>query len=150
MHPILLFLHLTSVAVWVGGMFFAWVCLRPVAAVQLQPPSRLSLWLAVFARFFPWVWGAVVTILATGFATLFLVGMKHAPLHWHLMLLLGLIMCGIFVYVFLAPYQKLRAAVTAQDLSAGVAALGRIRQLIGANLILGLVTIAVSSIGRLI
>ena len=60
MHPILLFLHLTGVAVWVGGMFFAWVCLRPVAAVQLQPPARLSLWLAVFARFFPWVWGLLL------------------------------------------------------------------------------------------
>ncbi|MCX7168828.1 MAG: hypothetical protein NTY41_00670, partial [Proteobacteria bacterium] len=60
--PLLLFLHLISVTVWVGGMFFAYVCLRPVVAAQLQPPQRLPLWAAVFARFFPWVWLAVVLI----------------------------------------------------------------------------------------
>jgi uncharacterized membrane protein len=150
MHPILLFLHLTGVALWVGGMFFAWVCLRPVAAVQLQPPARLLFWTAVFARFFPWVWGAVVAILSSGLATLLLIGMKQAPLYWHLMLLLGLIMSGIFAYVFIAPYQKLKATVAVQDWPAGGTALDRIRQLIGTNLILGLATIAVASLGRLI
>jgi uncharacterized membrane protein len=150
MHPIFLFLHLAGVSLWVGGMFFAWVCLRPVAAAQLQPPARLSLWSAVFARFFPWVWAAVAAILSSGLATLLFVGMKHAPLHWHLMLLLGIIMSGIFVYVYLAPYQKLKAAVVVQDWPAGGVALARIRQLIGTNLVLGVVTIAVASLGRLI
>jgi uncharacterized membrane protein len=150
MHPIFLFLHLAGVVLWVGGMFFAWVCLRPVAASQLQPPARLALWSSVFARFFPWVWGAVVAILFSGLATLLFVGMSHAPLHWHLMLLLGLIMCSIFVYVFVAPYQKLKSAVAVQDWPTGGAALGRIRQLIGTNLLLGFLTIAVASLGRLI
>jgi uncharacterized membrane protein len=149
MHPIFLFLHLVGVVIWVGGMFFAWVCLRPVAAAQLQPPARLSLWAAVFARFFPWVWGAVASIISSGLATLLSVGMKHAPLHWHLMLLLGLAMSTIFVFVFLDPYQKLKTAVATQDWPVGGAALGRIRQLIGVNLTLGLVTIAVASLGRL-
>ena len=150
MHPVFLFLHLAGVTLWVGGMFFAWVCLRPVVAAQLQPPARLSLWTAVFGRFFPWVWGAVFAILSSGLATLFLLGMQHAPLYWHLMLFFGLIMCGIFVYVFMTPYQKLKASVAVQDWPAGGSALGRIRQLIGINLILGLVTIAVAWLGRLI
>jgi uncharacterized membrane protein len=150
MHPIFLFLHLAGVVIWVGGMFFAWVCLRPVAAAQLQPPVRLSLWAAVFARFFPWVWGAVAAIISSGLATLLFVGMKHAPLHWHLMLLLGLVMIAIFVFVYLDPYQKLKTAVAVQDWPVGGAALGRIRHLIGVNLILGFVTIAVASLGRLV
>lgn len=149
MHPIYLFLHLAGVTLWVGGMFFAWVCLRPVAASQLQPPARLMLWSAVFARFFPWVWAAVAAILSSGLATLLPVGMKYAPLHWHLMLTLGLIMCGIFVYVFASPYKKLDAAIAAQNWATGGAALGTIRKLIGINLTLGFITIAVATLGRL-
>jgi uncharacterized membrane protein len=51
-HNPLLFLHLISVAIWVGGMFFAYFCLRPAAVEILEPPQRLPLWLATFKRFF--------------------------------------------------------------------------------------------------
>lgn len=149
MHPILLFLHLAGVVLWVGGMFFAWMCLRPVAAAQLEPPARLTLWAGVFARFFPWVWVAVSAILISGLQTLLSVGMKLAPIHWHAMLLLGLVMGAIFVYVVTRPYGKLKAAVADQDWPAGGRALGQIRQLIGINLILGFVTVGVASLGRL-
>jgi uncharacterized membrane protein len=149
MHPINLFLHLAGVVLWVGGMFFAWMCLRPVAAAQLQPPARLKLWVAVFARFFPWVWGAVAAILLSGMLTLLATGMAQAPLHWHLMLLLGVIMTAIFIYVVRVPYAKLRNAVAHEDWSVGGAALGRIRQLVGINLLLGVVTIAIATLGRL-
>ena len=44
-----------GVVVWVGGMFFAYVCLRPVAAAQLPPPQRLPLWRCVFDLFLNWV-----------------------------------------------------------------------------------------------
>lgn len=150
MHPIYLFLHLAGVVLWVGGMFFAWMCLRPVAAVQLEPPARLKLWAAVFGRFFPWVWLAVAAILLSGLLAMLAVGMKHAPLHWHVMLWLGLAMSAIFVYVFLVPYGQLKNAVAAQDWPRGGMALGQIRRLVGVNLMLGFVTTAVASIGRLL
>ena len=149
MHPILLFLHLAGVVVWVGGMFFAWMCLRPVAAVQLEPPARLRLWAAVFARFFPWVWGAVSMIFLSGLLTMLATGMKYAPFHWHLMLLVGLTMSAIFTYVFVSPYGKLKVAIADQDWPAGGMALGQIRQLIGTNLVLGFATVAAASLGRL-
>ncbi|MCF8209357.1 MAG: hypothetical protein K9K38_08145, partial [Rhodoferax sp.] len=95
MDPYLKFLHVAGVVVWVGGMFFAWMCLRPVAAANLEPPARLTLWRDVFSRFFPWVWAAVLAILLTGLWTLMLVGMKHAPIYWHIMLLVGLLMATI-------------------------------------------------------
>ena len=44
LRPLLLFLHLAGVIVWVGGMFFAYFCLRPAAVRVLQPPQRLPLW----------------------------------------------------------------------------------------------------------
>ena len=55
--PIAITLHLLAAVVWVGGMFFAYVALRPVAASLLPPPLRLPLWSQTVARFFPWVWG---------------------------------------------------------------------------------------------
>ena len=48
---IALLLHLLAAVVWVGGMFFAYVALRPAAA-QLEPPARLTLWVGVFKIFF--------------------------------------------------------------------------------------------------
>jgi uncharacterized membrane protein len=150
MHPLFKLLHIAGVLVWVGGMFFAWMCWRPVAAQQLEPPARLRLWAAVFARFFPWVWVAVAAILASGLWTLLQVGMRQAPWYWHLMLTLGLVMSGIFVYVVAVPYARLRAAVAAQNWPAGGQALGRIRQLVGLNLLLGFATVAVATLGRLL
>lgn len=143
-------LHVLSAAVWVGGMFFAYMCLRPVAAELLEPPQRLRLWAKVFARFFPWVWAAVVLLLISGYWMIFgrFGGFASAPLYVHLMQGLGLVMAGIYLYVFFAPYGRLRRAVAVEDWPAGGEALGRIRRLVGLNTVLGLLTIAAATAGR--
>ncbi len=141
-------LHVLGVVVWVGGMFFAYLALRPVAASVLEPPQRLTLWAGVFDKFFPWVWLSVALILATGLHLLMVLGGLAAPHHALAMLALGIVMMLIFGHVYFAPYRKLKRAVAGQDWKAGGAALGQIRQLIGINLILGLVTIAVVFVGR--
>ncbi len=143
-----LFLHVLSVVVWVGGMFFAYMALRPVAAGVLEPPQRLTLWAGVFDKFFPWVWLSVALILATGLHMLVAFGGASAPLYALAMLGLGVAMMLIFAHVFFSPYKKLKRAVGEQDWKAGGAALGQIRKLIGINLSLGLLTIAVVFIGR--
>ncbi len=150
MHPLFKFLHVAGVVIWVGGMFFAWMCLRPVAAVNFEPPARLKLWADVFASFFPWVWACVTAILLSGLTTLVATGMRRAPMHWHVMLMLGLIMSTIFVYVFMGPYSRLKGAVNGQNWPSGAKALGQIRQLIGINLLLGIATIAVALLGPLV
>ena len=45
-------LHILSAVVWVGGMFAAFVCLRP-AACGLEPQQRLKLWRGFFAKLDP-------------------------------------------------------------------------------------------------
>ena len=70
MTAIALALHLFGGVVWVGGMFAAYMCLRP-AAGPLEPPQRLTLWRAFFARFLPWVWVSVVLLLVSGYWILF-------------------------------------------------------------------------------
>lgn len=143
-----LFLHVLGVVVWVGGMFFAYMALRPVAASVLEPPLRLTLWAGVFGKFFPWVWASVALILLTGLHMLVKVGGMAAPHYAMIMLVLGVVMMLIFAHVFFAGYKKLKRAVAAQDWKAGGAALGQIRMLIGINLSIGLLTIAVVFLGR--
>lgn len=148
LHPVLLFLHLVSVVIWIGGMFFAYVCLRPTALEVLEPPLRLRLWRGVFARFFVWVWAAVIVIVVSGMT---MVGQYLAgaiPPGVYLMMGSGLLMIAIYMVVALIPYPALQSAVAREDWKAGGAALNRIRQLVATNLLLGLLTLGFASLGR--
>lgn len=145
-HHLMLFVHLAGVVVWIGGMAFAYLCLRP-AAMALPPAQRLPLWTAVFARFFPLVWIAVAFIAASGIAMLLERGFAGAPRAWHAMLITGGIMIGVFIALWVGPWRALREAVGREDWAAGAVALNRIRQRVGFNLALGFVTIAVATLG---
>lgn len=142
-------LHILSTTVWVGGMFFAYLALRPVAASVLQPPLRLQLWHGTLARFFQWVWLAIGLLLATGLHMTMKLGGLAAPLHVRVMLILGVIMMLVFAHVFFAPFARLGRAVASENWPAGGVALGQIRRLVGINLVLGLVTITITTAGRL-
>ena len=139
-------LHLLAALVWVGGMFFAWMILRPAAVAMLQPPERLRLWLEVFVRFFYWVWAAVLVLPVSGLILLHLrfSGFDGAPGYVHAMLGLYLAMLALFLRVSLLQLPQLRRAVDAQDWPTGGAVLGRIRRLVGINLSIGLVIMAIA------
>jgi uncharacterized membrane protein len=141
------FLHILGFTVWIGGMFFAYMVLRPVAAVRLEPAQRLPLWEGVFGKFFPWVWGAVALILVSGLYMMAQIG--KPPFYILAMFVLGIVMMLIFTHVFFAPYRRLKRAVGVQDWKAGGAALVQIRMLVGINLSIGLATIAIGALGRL-
>ncbi len=143
-------LHVIAVVIWVGGMFFAYMVLRPVAAAQLEPPVRLKLWAGVFSNFFPWVWVCVTVVLLTGLWMIFAVfgGMGKVGLYVHAMLGLGILMMLIFAHVYFAPFKRLKRAVAAKDWPAGGKALSQIRVLVGINTTIGIVTIAVGAGGR--
>lgn len=142
-------IHLLAIIAWVGGMFFAYVVLRPSAAEVLQPPERLRLWDKVFSRFFNWVWLAVFLVLVSGFYLIYLFGgLANLPLYINLMLLLGIVMTLIYVYVFFKCYVQFNRLVVKQEWPAAGAVLGTIRKLVGLNLTIGLLTIAVAMIGR--
>ena len=145
-HNIALFLHLFGVVTWVGGMAFAYFCLRP-AAGALSPADRLALWCAVFRRFFALVWISIALILASGFGTLIKVGFGNAPPAWHLMMAIGLVMVAVFVNLWFGPWQRLQAAVAGQDWASGAGALNAIRQRVALNLGLSAVNIAAATLG---
>ena len=147
LHAALLFLHVLSVVVWIGGMAFSHLCLRPAILHVLEGSQRLRLWQAVFERFFPLVWVAVTLILASGAALLAHVGMAQAPRGWHAMLLLGTVMAAVFVNVQLGPYAAFRRAMATEDWAAAAAQQGRIRARVSFNLVLGIATIACATLG---
>ncbi len=146
LHHFMLFIHVVAVAVWIGGMAFAWACLRPAAAA-LPPAQRLPLWVAVLGRFFTLVWAAIAVLLASGTAMLVEVGFSRAPPAWHAMTFTGLVMIGVFVSIWVGPWAALRTAVRVEDWARGAMAMNRIRQRVGFNLALGFVTIAVATLG---
>ncbi len=143
-------LHAMAAVVWVGGMFFAYMSLRPVAATLLPPPQRLPLWSGVFGRFFPWVWAAVILLPLSGYFLIFQVwgGMGGAPLRVHLMNGLAVVMITIFAFVFFGPYRRLQRAVATEAWPEAGAALAVIRRWVGINLLLGLLVVAIAVGGR--
>ncbi len=145
-------LHLLSAVIWVGGMFFAYVVLRPVSARQLEPSQRLTLWSHVFSAFFPWVWAAIIVLTSSG---LWLIvhqfgGMKNVAVHIHIMLSVSLLMSVIFAYLFFVPYRQLKQSVTEQSWPEAAKALSKIRALMAVNLSLGLAVTVIASAGHLL
>src|SRR5262245_3132731 len=86
MTAVALAVHILSAVVWVGGMFAIYVCLRP-ALGALEPPQRFRLMRVTFQKFFPWVWIAILLLLASGYWMLFTTfgGFAGARLHIHFM-----------------------------------------------------------------
>lgn len=145
---IALWLHILGTVVWVGGMFFAHVALRPAAA-QLPPPQRLTLMAATLATFFTWAGGAIVAILASGFTMIFATGgFTGFGAHVHLMTAMGLVMSVIYAAIVALPFPRLRAAVAAGEWERAGAALAQVRRLVSINLVLGLATLTVAILGH--
>jgi len=150
MIPLAISLHVLSAVIWVGGMFFAYLVLRPIAAIQFEPPQRLTLWSNVFSKFFPWVWVSVVLLLGTGFWLISVKfgGMKNLGVHIHIMMSMGIIMSLMFMHVFFAPRKRLTQAVIDNNWEEAGKHLAQIRMLIGINLIFGLAVIVIATGGR--
>ena len=143
-------LHLLAAALWVGGMFFAYVALRPVAASLLEPPIRLALWAQVLNRFFIWVWAFIFILLATGYYMVFFrfLGFANVGMHVHIMQLIGIIMIFIYIYLYFVPFKNLKINLSEAKLPDAASCLNTIRKGIAINLSLGLITMFIASTHR--
>jgi uncharacterized membrane protein len=137
-------LHLLCAVLWVGGMFFAYVVLRPSMAA-IEAPQRMLLHTRVFKKFFLIIWHAMPLIIITGFTMLFIFdnGMAGAPWQIHAMLALGLLMAAVFLAIFFGPYRQFRRTT---DRNRMAASLDSIRKMIGVNLALGVITVVVAGL----
>ncbi|PRA45957.1 MULTISPECIES: CopD family protein [Pseudomonas] len=140
-------IHVLAALVWVGGMFFAWMVLRPAAVKALEGPARLKLWVEVFPRFFAWVWVAVIILPIGGVGMIHMRfnGFETAPRYVQIMMGLYLVMTALFIRIQALQVPELRKAVLAEDWATGAATLGGIRRLVGINLLIGLLLVAIAS-----
>lgn len=147
---IALALHVVATVVWVGGMFFAYVVLRPSAAQVLNASDRLTLWVEVLSGFFRWVALSILLLLGTGYWMLFggFGGFGGAGTYIHMMHGLGLLMVVVFGHIVSSPYRRMAALIEQENWSAGGAELAKVRRLVGINLILGLLTVVIATTGR--
>lgn len=151
MNAVAIALHIVAAVVWVGGLFFAYVVLRP-SSNSLEPPQRLALWAGVFKRFFPWVWMAIVILMISGYWLIFnwFKGFANVPGYVHVMHLIGWLMTLLFIYLYYKIYPSFVASVKSESWSDAGAAMNRIRQIVLINLILGmLLLVSVGAMQRL-
>jgi len=148
MYVLLLAAHILAAVFWVGGMAFAYTVLRP-AAGAIEPPVRLTLWRDVFGRFLPWVGLAIVALLVSGYAMMFMAfGGFRAPLFIHVMQGTGIIMMLIYLHLYFAPWRRMQIAVRDGQWPVAGQQLATIRKLVAINLVLGVITILIGSTGR--
>jgi uncharacterized membrane protein len=138
--PLVHALHMLGAVIWVGGMFFAMLIMRPALA-DLDTPRRVDVYRAAFYRFFRLIWLVMPTMLLTGYVMLFGQYGGFALANWnvHLMHMLGLAMAAVFVAIWFGPYQRFR---TGQGRAMEV-----IRPMIFANMLLGLATVVIAALG---
>lgn len=140
--------HVLSIIVWIGGMVFAHFFLRP-AVQTLEPPQRVALMHGVLQRFLGAVAIAIVAVLTSGLGMIGAVsigagGAFSMPLDWTIMATLGIVMMGIFAYIYFALLSRLEQAVAASDWPAGGLALASIRTCVGVNLLIGVVIVVLT------
>jgi uncharacterized membrane protein len=141
--------HILAAVIWVGGMFFAHLVLRPSAG-PLDSPTRLALWARVLGRFFIWVWLSIAALLVSGFAMVMIGfgGFASLAHYINVMMAVGIIMMLLFTHVYFAPWRRFRRAVGAANWTEAERNIKQIRILVMVNLLLGLVTVVVGSSGR--
>lgn len=147
--PIIEALHGMAATAWVGGIFFAYMALRPAAMIALEAPQRPVLWQAVYSKFFPLVWLLIAILLITGYSDLFmrLDGFSNSAIYLKLMHGIGIVMVLAFAYLYFGLYRKLTAALESKDVHTAAATMMKMRPVMLTNLLLGMIVTAIGIAG---
>ena len=135
------FAHLAAAIVWMGGMGFMLFALRP-AIGMLTPPQRLTLLAEVLSRFFRFVRIAIAVLFFSGLAMILHAGFLQAPLPWHLMMGIGIVMFAIFGHLDAGPHRRLQRAVAQNDWPFAADQMKQIARMVMLNFALGWIAIA--------
>jgi len=141
--------HVIAAAIWVGGMFFAFVALRPSMIALESGALRFDLWQRVLGRFFRIVWVCIAALLASGYWMVnALGGMQHLDPYVHAMQVLGIVMVLLALHVYFAPFRRFGQALTSQDWDAAAGRLREIRLIVAINVALGLAVLVIGASGQ--
>jgi len=141
--------HTLAAVIWVGGMFFAHMALRPSLLLE-EGPTRLRVWSHVFPIFFAWVWVSVIVLPATGYAMVFydFGGFAAAGHHVTVMHATGWVMICLFIFLFVRPYAQFKTNVGSETWPEAAKNLAVIRRIVTTNLVLGMLVIVAGVSGR--
>ncbi len=145
MYQTALVLHLLGTVIWVGGMFFAHMALRPSAEESLEPVQRLPLLYRTLTRFFRWVWASIALILASGYWIFFVKFDAQTAGYIHAMQAIGLVMIGLFAFIYFVPYLRMGRALAEGRIPEAGQRMALIRKIILINLILGLIEVVLGA-----
>jgi uncharacterized membrane protein len=123
-------------------MTFMLFALRPSLPVLPTPAQRLPLLAAVLGRFFVLVWAAIGILLLSGVYMFSHAGAQAAPIGWHLMTGIGVLMMLVYGHIYFALYRPLVRAVAAADWPTGGRRASLIAKLVLVNFALGWLAVA--------
>ena len=137
-------LHTIGAALWVGGMAYAIIVLRP-AIVVLEPAARMQMHGQTMRRFLRLTWHVMPLVLISGWIMVFTLygGFANIPWAVNAMQTLGIVMAAVFAYLALGPYKRFRRAIRP-----GPELISKMRQLVLVNLALGTIVLVLASIGH--
>lgn len=142
-------LHALAAVIWVGGMFFAYMAMRPAVVRVVDASQRPLLWCHALSLFFRWVGAGIAVLLVTGYGLIHTYGgMGNVNWHIHVMHGLGLLMMLLFLHIVFAPYKRLKQAIDNGDTKEGKRRVGQIRKFVAINLVLGLIVVIIATGGR--
>jgi uncharacterized membrane protein len=136
--------HILAVIIWIGGMFFGFVALRP-ALKGMDTLAAARFWCTLLGRFLPWVWAAILVLLASGIYMVFnsFDGFGQLPWFIQFMMAIGVFMMMLVGHATFSAFKKLKRAVASNDEALAKRALGQIRVIMDVNLTLGLAIVIV-------
>lgn len=136
--------HVLAVIVWIGGMFFGFVALRP-AMKGMDTLTAARFWSSLLSHYLPWLWTAIAVLLASGIYMVFngFGGFGQLPWFVHFMMGIGIFMMLLSGHLSFSAFKKLKRAVAANDEALAAKAMRQIRIVTDVNLILGLLVVIV-------
>jgi len=87
----------------------------------------------------------LLPVSGVGMLNLHFNGFETAPRYVQVMMGLYVVMTALFIRIQALMLPELRTAVIGQDWPAGASVLGRIRRLVGINLLVGLAVVAIAA-----
>lgn len=156
LYALLKTVHLLSVIVWVGGMFFPLFCLSH-AVLALPAAQRVPVMSIALGRFFQAVGAAAVLALASGAAMMSraahvahqLGAPFNVPLEWLVMAGLGVLMALVFGHIRFALFKRLGRAEALRDWTVASEALRSIRGWVAINFVTGVLIVVVVMAGTM-
>lgn len=148
MYEVTKFFHLAAGLTWLGGMTVLLCAVRPAVLAQLEGGPRVAMLNGILSRFFKLAGLCIAVLLASGGLMLAGVDLHIAPKGWHVMLGVGVLMCGLFGHLYFVPYRRLQRSVQQADWPQAAKPLAQIHLLVLTNFALGWVAVAAVVIWR--